>query len=81
MAGSSVNEMVSYSKAGHAIHGNFLTVNGGSHYTLALAYDEDTDTVCTVDGNFNNRVVLWKYGRGNINRVWKFCDGCILKRS
>ena len=72
--------MISYSKAGHAIHGNFLTVNGGSHYTLALAYDEDTDTVCTVDGNFNNRVMLCRYRRGNINRVWKFCEGCILKR-
>ena len=81
MAKSSTNEMIAYSKAGHAIHGNFLTVNGGSHYTLALAYDEDTDTVCTVDGNFNNRVVLCKYRRGSINRVWKFCEGCLLKGS
>jgi hypothetical protein len=47
---------------------------------LALAYDEDTDTVCTVDGNFNNRVMLCRYGRGSINRVWKFCEGCLLKR-
>ena len=81
MASSSLNEMIAYSKAGHAIHGNFLTVNGGSHYTLALAYDEDTDTVCTVDGNFNNRVVLCRYGRGSINRVWKFCEDCCLTRS
>ncbi|MBY0371776.1 hypothetical protein K2X33_13920 [bacterium] len=62
MVQKNINDLIARSKAGVGLHGAYISWAG--HYGLALAWDEDRRQLWTVEGNFNNRVMMLQRGSG-----------------